>query len=218
MSVLQSIDKKFIITVLILLILSISKSFGENLNALSTKDKAGNIFSHGIITLMYHRFNENKYPSTNIKNEIFIEHLNEINNSGIEIINFKKFEEVIKNKLDRNYLLLTIDDAFESFYLNAWPILQNKKIPLILFVNTREVGKFGYMTWEQIKKIAENNFVTIGNHSHSHEYLIDWKDDEIKSDLKTSIKIFEKELGFSPKIFSYPFGEYSANLKKLYQI
>jgi len=28
---------------------------------------------------MYHRFNENKYPSTNIKNEIFLEHLNEIN-------------------------------------------------------------------------------------------------------------------------------------------
>ena len=30
---------------------------------------------------MYHRFEENKYPSTNIRNEIFLEHLNEINNS-----------------------------------------------------------------------------------------------------------------------------------------
>ena len=32
---------------------------------------------------MYHRFNENKYPSTNIRNEIFVEHLQEINNIGI---------------------------------------------------------------------------------------------------------------------------------------
>ena len=136
---LQSIDKKFIIFILILLILSISKSFGTTLNNLNTKE--------GVITLMYHRFDENKYPSTNIRNEIFIEHLKAINNSGIEFITFKKFEEIIKTNIDKNYLLLTIDDAFESFYLNAWPILKNKKIPFILFVSTREIGKYGYMTW-----------------------------------------------------------------------
>ena len=29
----------------------------------------------GIISIMYHRFNENKYPSTNIQINIFKEHL-----------------------------------------------------------------------------------------------------------------------------------------------
>ena len=164
---------------------------------------------------MYHRFEENKYPSTNIKNEIFSEHLKEINNLGIEFIKYKKFEEIIKIDIDKNYLLLTIDDAFESFYLNAWPILKNKKIPFILFVSTREVGKHGYMTWDQIREINKSNLGTIGNHSHSHEYLVDWEDNKIKSDLETSIKIFKKELGYSPKIFSYPFGEYSNSLKKI---
>ena len=161
---------------------------------------------------MYHRFDENKYPSTNIRNEIFLEHLKEINNQEIEFITYEKFEKIIKTNIDKNYVLLTIDDAFESFYLNAWPILKNKKIPFILFVSTREVGKRGYMTWEHIKEIAASDFVKIGNHSHTHEYLIDWNDNEIKSDLKTSIKIFKKELGHSPKIFSYPFGEYSTCL------
>ena len=92
---LQSIDKKFIISLLILLLLSISKSFGLALNNLNTKE--------GVITLMYHRFDENKYPSTNIRNEIFIEHLKEINNLGIQFITFKKFEEIIKTGVDRNY-------------------------------------------------------------------------------------------------------------------
>jgi len=164
---------------------------------------------------MYHRFEENKYPSTNIRNEIFLEHLKEINKLGIEFITFEKFEKIIKTNIDRNYLLLTIDDAFESFYLNAWPILKNKQIPFILFVSTREIGKYGYMTWKHIKEVAASDLVTIGNHSHTHEYLIDWEDDKIKSDLITSIKIFKKELGYSPKIFSYPFGEYSVNLKKI---
>jgi len=164
---------------------------------------------------MYHRFEENKYPSTNIRNKIFLEHLEIIKNLEIEFITFEKFKKIIKTNIDNNYLLLTIDDAFESFYLNAWPILKNKKIPFILFVSTREIGKHGYMTWEQIKEIATNDLVTIGNHSHTHEYLIDWNYNEIKSDLETSIKIFEKELGYSPKIFSYPFGEYSLDLKKI---
>ena len=118
---LQSIDKKFIISVLILLLLSISKSFGINLNEFNP-DK-------GVITLMYHRFNENKYPSTNIRNEIFLEHLDEINNSKFEFISFNKFNEIIKSKMEKNYLLLTIDDGFESFYLNAWPVLKKRKIP-----------------------------------------------------------------------------------------
>ena len=168
----------------------------------------------GVITLMYHRFGENKYPSTNVQNEIFIEHLKEINNSGLDFITFKKFKKIIKEKMDKSYILLTIDDAFESFYLNAWPVLQKKEIPFILFVSTREIGKHGYMTWDQIKEVEANNLVTIGNHSHSHEYLIDWEDNKIKSDLKTSMQIFKKELGYSPKVFSYPFGEYSSNLKK----
>ena len=164
---------------------------------------------------MYHRFNENKYPTTNIKNEIFIEHLNEINKSGIEFINFNKFKKIIKTNLDKNYLLLTIDDAFESFYLNAWPILKDKKIPFLLFVSTREIGKHGYMTWKQINEIEKSGLATIGNHSHSHDYLVDWNNKKIKNDLNTAIKTFEKEIGYSPKVFSYPFGEYSNDLKKI---
>ena len=185
----------------------ISKSFGIDLNNLNTKN--------GVIALMYHRFEENKYPSTNIKNEIFVKHLEEINNSKIEFIKFTEFQEIIKENLKKNYLLLTIDDGFESFYVNAWPILKKNKIPFILFVSTREVGKHGYMTWEQIREIEKNDFTTIGNHSHTHEYLIDWDDNKIKDDLETSIKIFKKELGYSPKLFSYPFGEYSTALKKI---
>ena len=192
---------------MILLLLSISKSFAIDINSLNT--------DAGIITLMYHRFNENKYPSTNIKKEIFIEHLKEINNAEIEFITFDIFQKIIKKKIDKNYLLLTIDDAFESFYLNAWPILKNQKIPFILFVSTREIGKYGYMNWEQIREVESNNLVTIGNHSHTHEYLADWNNNKIKSDLETSIKIFKSEIGYSPKLFSYPFGEYSNDFKKI---
>jgi peptidoglycan/xylan/chitin deacetylase (PgdA/CDA1 family) len=164
---------------------------------------------------MYHRFNENKYPSTNIKIKEFQEHIKTIKNKKIKFINANKFEESLKNNKDKRKLLLTIDDAFLSFYENAWPILKKEQIPFILFVSTREVGKYNYMTWKQIREISKESFVHIGNHSHSHEYLVDKNKDEIYKDINRSISIFKKEIGYNSDFFSYPFGEYSLEFKKI---
>ena len=122
---------------------------------------------------MYHRFGENRYPSTNIQIDAFQKQLNLIKSEEIEFINPKNFEKSLVSNKDTRKILLTIDDAFTSFYENAWPILKEKEIPFILFVNTREVGSFNYMNWNQIKEINKENFVDIGNHCHSHEYLVD---------------------------------------------
>ena len=39
----------------------------------------------GILSIMYHRFNENKYPSTNIKMDIFEKHIDIIKNSNLSL-------------------------------------------------------------------------------------------------------------------------------------
>ena len=71
------------------------------------------------------------------------------------------------------------------------------------------------MSWDQIKEISKEDFVEIGNHSHTHEYLVDENDVVIKTDIQKSINIFKKELGKNSVFFSYPFGEYSENFKKI---
>ena len=110
---------------------------------------------------------------------------------------------------------MTIDDGLLSFYENAWPILKRDKIPFILFVNTREVGSFNYMNWDQIREIHNFDQAEIGNHSHSHEYLVEESKEIIEDDIRRSIKIFKRELGKNSKVFSYPFGEYSSEFKKI---
>ena len=169
----------------------------------------------GIITIMYHRFEENKYPSTNIRLTNFKEHIEMIKKNSIKFVNPSNFEDDLKNYKNQRKVLLTIDDGYQSFYDNAWPILKKSKIPFILFVSTREVGKKGYMSWDKIKEIEKYDFVEIGNHSHSHDYLIDFEDIEIERDLKKSIDIFKDKLGKNSIFFSYPFGEYSSSLKDI---
>ena len=134
---------------------------------------------------------------------------------GIKFIHPRDFEEeLIKNKNIRK-VLFTVDDGLLSFYENAWPILKEKQIPFILFVNTREVGAFNYMNWEQITELYKSPNVEIGNHSHSHEYLVEEDYETIKSDIQKSIKIFKEKLGTNSDFFSYPFGEYSLEFKKI---
>tara|TARA_B100001741_G_scaffold280752_1_gene254137 strand:- start:475 stop:1392 length:918 start_codon:yes stop_codon:yes gene_type:complete len=162
---------------------------------------------------MYHRFNENKYPSTNIKMDIFKNHIEMIKKNNFKFYNPIKFEEEFSIAKSKKKILLTIDDAFSSFYNNAWPYLKENKIPFILFVSTEAVGNHGYMTWDELKEIEKEKFVFLGNHSHSHKYLVSFNFRDFKNDIDKSINIFKNNIGYNPIFFSYPFGEYSLEQK-----
>ena len=168
----------------------------------------------GILSVMYHRFDEFKYPSTNIGVEEFKSQIQIIKKNNFEFLNPKDFEDKFFDTNKNKKIFLTIDDAFLSFYEKAWPFLKENKIPFVLFVSTEPVGKNGYMSWDQIKEIEKYDFTVIGNHSHSHEYLINYKFDSFKDDIDISIETFRMKLGYNPKLFSYPFGEYSAEQKE----
>ena len=168
----------------------------------------------GVLSLMYHRFNENKYPSTNIQMNIFKEQIRIIKELEYEFYDPTEFAQNFSVPKKNKKILITIDDAFSSFYENAWPFLKENNIPFILFVSTEAVGKFGYMNWNQIKEIKKENFAHIGNHSHTHDYLVDLSKKEFLKDIEKSKKIFISKLGYNPIFFSYPFGEYSEEIKK----
>ena len=168
----------------------------------------------GILSVMYHRFDEFKYPSTNIGVEEFKSQIQIIKKNNFEFLNPKDFEDKFFDTNKNKKIFLTIDDAFLSFYEKAWPFLKKNKIPFVLFVSTEPVGKNGYMSWDQIKEIEKYDFTAIGNHSHSHEYLVNYEFDSFKDDIDISIETFRMKLGYNPKLFSYPFGEYSAEQKE----
>jgi len=202
LSLAASIIKLFII---LLLFSSNSKAEEKNIKYYSD-DK-------GILSLMYHRFDENKYPSTNIQMDIFKKHIEIIKNLKYNFYNPKELKKNYHIPKIEKKILITIDDAFSSFYEVAWPYLKKKKIPFILFVSTESVGRNGYMSWSQIKELEKESTVYIGNHSHTHSYLVDLKNEDFISDIETSSSIFKEKLGYNPIFFSYPFGEYSSLIK-----
>jgi len=192
-----------IIKLFIILSLFTSNSKAEEHNIKSYSD------DKGILSLMYHRFGENKYPSTNIQMNVFKQQINIIRNSKYNFYDPKDLEKNFHITKVEKKILITIDDAFSSFYEVAWPYLKKEKIPFILFVSTDAIGKNGYMNWNQIKEIEKENIAYIGNHSHTHDYLVDLKNNDFIKDINTANTIFIRNLGYNPIFFSYPFGEYS---------
>ena len=86
-------------------------------------------FDKGIVSLIYHRFNETKYPSTNVQMDIFKKQINIINEGNYSYYNPINFENFFNNPNEEKKILITIDDAFSSFYNDAWPYLRENKIP-----------------------------------------------------------------------------------------
>ena len=158
---------------------------------------------------MYHRFDEFKYPTTNIQMSVFLKHIQLIKDLKYDLIHPNDFKKNFNIPKKQKKILLTIDDAFQSFYDVAWPYLKKNEIPFVLFVSTKPIGNNGYMTWDQLKEINNESFAIIGHHSHSHEYLIRKNNHEFVKDIEQANIIFKEQIGYIPSLFSYPFGEYS---------
>lgn len=171
------------------------------------------------IILMYHRFGEDKYPTTNITVEQFEAQLAELKKEKYNIVPLDVITAALKNKtaLPPRTIAITIDDAYVSILNKAWPRLKQAGFPFTLFVSTEPVSQKipGYMTWDQVRKMARDPLVTIGHHGHTHNHLIHMSPVKAINDIETASAIYQKELGAVPDIFAYPFGEFSPTLEKI---
>lgn len=109
-----------------------------------------------------------------------------------------------------DFYALTIDDVPENFYMKAFPLLKEERIPFTLFVNVSLLGKEGYITKEQLVEMSQCPLCTVGSHGVGHgEYaLLDKK--EAKDDLVSSKRELEMIIGKPVEMFAFPYGSYYA--------
>lgn len=197
-----------IISMHLLLIFSGLGLFFPPVNAYSQKGH--------INCFVYHRFGDPRYPSTNISTETFSEQLNYLKDHNYHVLTLGAVVEMITNEvpIPEKTAVITIDDAYGSFYANGLPVLEQFGYPATLFINTNTVGGSDFMSWKEIDDSRKRGIET-GNHSHSHQHFMDIPDDDqranaFEQDLNIAHKIFTEHLGSKPRIFSYPYGEFDS--------
>ena len=181
----------------LIIYLNISPSYASNIK-------------NSAVVFMYHKFGISKYPSTNITINQLNEHIKEFSKEKYSLKSLEFIVDTIINDgiLPLNTIGISVDDADKSFYTTAWPKFKEKGIPVTLFINTSTIhnNSKNYLSWDQIRELRDEG-VTIGAHSHNHFHMPDLSEEEIKSEIEKSNKIFLSELKKIPSLFAFPYGE-----------
>ena len=175
------------------------------------------------VVFMYHRFGEKTYPSTNITLAQFKNQLEYLKEHEYRVWPLSKIVRYIENKkeLPNKLVAITIDDAWKSVYLHAYPLLKEKGFPFTVFINTSPIDhkSKSFVTWEQIQEMSENGAEFV-NHSVTHDFLIPKRGESqtmwhsrIQKEVEKAQQRLQEKLGKmsneAPRLLSYPFGEYT---------
>lgn len=168
--------------------------------------------NHAVI-IMYHRFGEGNYPSTNVTMEQFQTHIDILMREGFTVKPVPEILDAIRDNkpLPDKTVGITIDDAALSVYTDGWPVFKKHRLPFTLFVTTDDIDRNSraYMNWVQLRELRDSGLVTIGNHSKSHPSFAALTPLQIAQELSQSQQRLQDELGTTPELFAFPYGEYS---------
>ena len=175
-----------------------------------------------IAVLMYHRIGDDRYPSTNISQELFEKHIEYLVEENINVLPITELSKYLKKEINltNKTVFITIDDAYKSFFQNGFPILKKNKLPFSIFVSTNYVSNeddSDFMSWSMLKEVSSNNGLIL-NHSKSHESLVGMDLQILKKEIEQNQIEIEKKIGTQPKIFSYPYGESSKSIEEVIKI
>lgn len=181
-----------------------------------------------VVVLMYHRFAEDRFPSTSIRVEQFAAHLRHLEESGYAVVPLADVHAAINDNtpLPERAVAITIDDAYRSVYDVAFPMFKKYGYPFTVFVATDAVdeGLPAYMTWDQMRDMAAAG-ATYANHGAAHRSTIEREhgatDEEwlaaVRGDIEKGARRITAELKLLQGFFAYPYGEYTTDVGNLLQ-
>lgn len=133
--------------------------------------------------LLYHEINEDGKGDSSIAEEVFLEHLDGIQEAGLQTVTLQQVIDYVENgtPLPEKPILITFDDGYTSNYEIAWPALRERGMTATIFVIGVSVGKDTYrytdqrtiphFSYEQAQEMIQSGVIAIQSHTYDlHHY------------------------------------------------
>ena len=148
--------------------------------------------------------------------DAFAWHINFLHRTGRYVMDFSEMVDRLElgAPLPRNGVVITFDDGYVETATVAAPLLQRFRFRATVFVAPAEMGTPGFMTWEQLRGIADNG-LSIGSHTLTHAYLPLTSREQMMQELRESKAVLEQELGRAIEWLSYPIGGFTPDIQRL---
>jgi len=177
--------------------------------------------AHAAVALIYHRFDDARYPSTNLSLATFRQQLDWLAANGFEVWPASRLLERLESggTVPDRVVVITIDDAYRSL-LGAAELLEEYGYPFSVFVSTRPIDERtpDLLDWDGLRGLCRQGGEIL-NHAADHDSLLarpgetaSERRQRILEQVTTAQQRIDDEVpeDCRAEIFSYPYGEFDS--------
>lgn len=181
--------------------------------------------------LMYHRIalpSNAKEARYSVAPSRFKEQMVWLREEGYTVLALDKIDSFLKDigDIPQKAVVLTFDDGFADFKINAFPVLSELGYPVTVFIISGKIGgvsewlqpegghAWPLMGWSDLFEIREYG-VSIGSHGMTHRSLTHLSRKQMESEIRESRQLLEDHLGCSIRQFAYPYGDINRQSEQL---
>lgn len=155
-----------------------------------------------------------------IEPELFARHLDRIRDLGYETVTIRNIVEFLNTgtPLPQKPIVLTFDDGYVDHYVYAFPALQDRDMVGTFFIvsDYPYSGNTSYMDWGMVRVLARSG-MEVESHAQLHKTLANRSETYLKAQAENSLRAFQQELGYRPRIISYPGGFFDTETIRIYK-
>jgi peptidoglycan/xylan/chitin deacetylase (PgdA/CDA1 family) len=179
--------------------------------------------------LMYHSVADedeagvHPYYRTATAASVFAAQMETLHQNGFSVISpMEAINACREHEAAKNSVVITFDDGFHNFYLNAFPVLKRYGFTATMYLPTAYIGESRLsfkgkecLTWAEVRELQKHG-ILFGSHTVTHPQLHDCDASTIKREIADSKQTIEQKLGCAVQSFAYPyaFPEADASFKQ----
>ena len=183
------------------------------------------------VVLCYHAVSDEWPSELAVSTEALADQVDLLIGRGYEPVTFTELAAGGLNGGSKAFAV-TFDDAYQSVFDRALPMLEERRAPATVFVPTAFAGYPGPMRWGEIDQwigspheeelrclswdhlghLRDSGW-EIGSHGRRHAHLTDLDDFALSAELLGSREDLRRELGINCRSIAFPFGESDARVR-----
>lgn len=161
------------------------------------------IYYHDIVQGPGHSFMQ-----TNI--DVFKCQMQYIVENGYKTLRFDELNDKDNVKFEKKKVVIAFDDGWLSNYTEIFDLMKSLGVKYNIYLTIGEIGNNpDYLSWDLVRKMHDSGLVGFGVHTYTHPYVADMSDIDPELEFVKANEVFQKELGYEPLDFCYPYGSCS---------
>jgi peptidoglycan/xylan/chitin deacetylase (PgdA/CDA1 family) len=168
--------------------------------------------------LMYHSIADedeagvHPYYRTATAASVFAAQMDTLHQSGFSVLSPMEAINVCReHESAKKSVVITFDDGFRNFYVNAFPVLKRYGFTATMYLPTAYIGETRLsfkgkecLNWAEVRELQRHG-ISFGSHTVTHPQLHNCDASAIKREIADSKQTIEQKLGSAVQSFAYPY-------------